>query len=117
MRIIVPLWLAFVTAISMMPLRLKDRVGTTGVLHLPGHFTIFLITAVLVCRNATSSGSRLLRCIGVCCFGATIEILEWAAYHHRMEWRDVLVDALGALIGVAALSIFPPLANARNSES
>ena len=117
MRLIISLWLAFVIAISMMPLKLKYRVGTTGVFHTPGHFVVFLITSILVCRNAPNSGSRLLRWAGVCCFAVALEILEVGMYHNRMEWRDVLVDVLGAAAGLALLSTFPaPSARVQNSE-
>jgi hypothetical protein len=107
MRFIPVLWLAFVTAISMMPLRLKYRAGTTGALHIPGHFLIFFITAILLCRTAPTPALRLLRWTGVCCFALAMEILEWVTYHNTMEWRDVVVDFVGAAIGVAVLSLFP----------
>lgn len=107
MRYVVPLWLAFVTTISMMPLKFKYRLGTTGSLHAPGHFLVFLITSILVCRTRQTPASRLLRLIGVCFFAFVLEILEWATYHHRMEWGDVLVDFCGAFLGLAVLSILP----------
>ncbi len=111
MRFVVPLWLTFVTAISLMPLKLKYRVGTTGVLHNPGHFVVFLVTSVLVCRSVANPGSRLLRWMGVCCFALAVEFLECLTYHNRMEWHDVLVDFFGAAIGLAILSMFPGTSN------
>lgn len=107
MRFVIPLWLAFVTAISVMPLKLKYRVGTTGVLHNPGHFLVFLITSILVCKGAVNPISRLFRWAGVCCFAVTMEILEWYLYHNRMEWRDVLVDFSGTVLGLAVISFLP----------
>lgn len=108
MRVVVVIWLAFVAAISLMPLRLKYRVGTTGILHNPGHFFIFFITAILVCRTALSPAARVLRWMGVCGFAVALEILERVAYHNSMEWRDVLVDFLGAAVGLAVLSMQIP---------
>ena len=117
MRLVIPLWLAFVTAISMMPLKLKYRVGTTGILHNPGHFLVFSITAILLCRTATNPGSRAVRFTGVCCFAIIMETLEWVIYHNRMEWRDVLIDFFGAAAGLAVLSIFPVSSTAAVQDS
>lgn len=113
MRIVTVLWLGFVTAISMMPLRLKYRAGTTGALHGPGHLLIFFVTALLLCRPAAR---RLIRWLLVCAFAVSMETLEWAAYHNRFEWRDVLLDVLGAALGLAVLSVLVPL-TPRDSRS
>lgn len=106
MRVIVPLWLAFVVAISTMPLRLKKRIGTTGVLHTPGHVVVFLITAILLCKTAPNLACSMVRWVAACCFALAMEILEAGIYHNRIEWRDVLVDLLGAALGFVVLSIF-----------
>lgn len=116
MRFIPLLWLGFVTAISLMPLRLKYRAGTTGILHNPGHFLIFFITAILLCRTAPHGGSRLLRWIGICCFATLMEVLEWTVYHNRLEWRDMLVDFFGAAFGLFALNWFSERTAVRDVE-
>ena len=102
MRVIAPLWLAFVVAMSMMPLKLKDRVGTTGILHIPGHFFVCLITAILLCRTAKSSTGPLLRCVGM-----LMEVLETVAFHNSLEWRDMVIDFLGAASGLVILKMLP----------
>ena len=68
---------------------------------------IFLISSVLLCRTGTSVSSRVLRCLGICCFALEMEVLEYMAYHNPIEWRDVLIDCFGAILGVAMLSAFP----------
>ncbi len=103
-RFLTLLWLAVVAAVSMMPLKLKYRVGTTGVFHDPGHFLIFFATTLLLCRTAPG---RLVRCAGVCAFAVAMEILEWVIYHNHFEWRDVLVDLLGVAIGFLVVSVLP----------
>ena len=103
-RPLILLWLAFVTVISMMPLRLKSRVGTTGLFHTPGHFLIFFVTSMLLCRT---ENRRLLRWTAVCAFALGLEILEWRIYRNEFEWRDVLVDIMGAAMGLLVISVFP----------
>ena len=110
MRFIGLLWLAFVTVLSLIPLKYKYRAGTTGVFHSPGHFLIFLVTAMLLCWNSPNARSRFLRWAGICCFGIVIEILEWSTYHNVMEWRDVLIDIFGAAVGLALVMVIPRIA-------
>lgn len=105
-RLVVFLWLAFVAAISLMPLKLKSSVGTTGTLHNPGHFLIFVATALLLCRTARNWNTRLLRWACVCIFAGAMEFLEWVTYHNPFEWRDVLVDSLGATLGLLVVSLW-----------
>ena len=118
MRLVGLLWLLFVTAISMMPLKYKYRAGTTGVFHTPGHLVIFVVTALLLCWRSPNIGSRFLRWLGICCFAVAIEILEWVTYHNRMEWKDVLVDVFGAAIGAAIVTLIPWIsAGIRSTEA
>lgn len=107
MRIVTLLWLVFVVGISMMPLKFKYKAGTTGALHDPGHFVVFLVTAMLVCSSSPNLSSKLLRWFGICYFALTLEVLEWILYLNRMEWKDVLLDIAGAATGLALLSVIP----------
>ena len=89
-----------------MPLRIKYRVGTTGVFHTPGHFLVFLATSILLCRTVSNFNHRLLRWVGVCVFAVVMEVLEWVAYHNAFEWRDVFVDISGAGLGLLVVSLW-----------
>lgn len=117
MRFVGLLWLAFVTFLSLMPLKYKYRAGTTGAFHNPGHFLIFVVTMILLCWHSPNFGSRFLRWIGICCFAIMIEILEWITYHNGMEWKDVRVDVFGAAIGLAVVTVIPWISTGfRNTE-
>ena len=106
-RCVVCVWLALITALSIAPFAVKSQLGTKGHFHDLGHFSIFLITGVLLCRTGNSLLWKLARYVQVCCIAAFLEALETAIYHNRFEWRDVIVDALGAAAGLAVTSVIP----------
>jgi hypothetical protein len=99
MRFILVLWLLFITALSLVPLEVKYRLGTMGNLHNFGHLAIFLVTAVLMCWNASSTPARLLRCCGALLVAMLLEALEKIVYHNAYEWSDVAIDAAGVMVG------------------
>jgi hypothetical protein len=99
MRFILVLWLLFITALSLVPLEVKYRLGTMGSMHSFGHLAIFVVTAVLMCWNAGSVSARLLRCCGALLVAMLLEALEKVVYHNAYEWSDVAIDAAGVLIG------------------
>jgi hypothetical protein len=105
LRWIISAWLALVTALSLAPLAVKDQLGTTGPHHDLGHLFALFITTILLCWTARGMRSKLLRCLGACCIGVALELLERAIYHDHMEWHDVGIDSLGAVIGLAVVSV------------
>lgn len=105
MRWIVCIWLATITALSLAPFEVKVQLGTMGRFHDLGHFSIFLLTAILLSWTGQGPKSKLVRCVGVCWIAAFLEALETAVYHNRFEWHDVIIDAFGAAIGFAVISM------------
>ena len=110
-RLVAALWLAFVATLSLMPLEFKYHAGTMGIFHNPGHFLIFAVTAILLCKDAGTVNGRMLRWAGACSFAIAMEILEWAVYHHAFEWQDVGVDLTGAALGLIVVSLWHRRAN------
>lgn len=103
-RCIVCAWLALITALSLAPFAVKSQLGTKGHFHDLGHFSIFLLTGLLLCWTGNTLLWRLARYLQVCFIAVLLETLETAIYHNRLEWRDVLLDAFGAAVGLALLS-------------
>ncbi len=117
-RGVVCVWLALITALSLAPFAVKSQLGTMGHLHDMGHFSIFLVTGFLLCWTGAGFRWRLARYLQACCIAALLEALETAIYHNHFEWRDVMVDALGAAGGWALVSVIPLiLSGFRSSEA
>jgi VanZ family protein len=91
-------WIACVLLISLLPLPLKDFLKTHGRFHNGAHFCAFLITVLVVCWGRSKTwitGS----CAGAIGFAFLIEGAQTAIYHNDFEWRDILIDSLGAVAG------------------
>jgi hypothetical protein len=101
------LWLAAIVSLSLVPLKLKLHLGTTGRWHNVGHFFMFLVAALLACRLANSVYGKLLCCVGVAALGFTMELVEKFAYHIAYEWGDARVDCAGVLCGILLLLLLP----------
>jgi hypothetical protein len=64
-----------------------------------GHLLAFSIVALFAVRFSRSALIRILVFIGSLLFGLGIESAEHLVYHNSLEWKDVLVDALGVIAG------------------
>ena len=88
-----------VTILSFLPGRDKHALHTRGRFHSLGHLLAFSIVALLAVRISRSALMRILVFIGSLLFGLGIESAEHLVYHNLLEWKDVLVDALGVIAG------------------
>ncbi len=101
------LWAGFVAVISLMPQAFKMRLGTSGIFHGWAHLVVFAVTAILVCRKDAPLTSQVWRALAVIAFAAVIEYLQHAFYGNSFEWRDMTIDAAGALLGLVFSLIAP----------
>ena len=99
MRLAALLWVLIIVVLSLIPVPWKDAIGTTGAFHRAGHLLAFLILAFLFCRITLNTAARLIRCAGAILLGFLLEAAEHFIYHDRLEWDDVLVDAIGVALG------------------
>ena len=107
MRYIVAIWVLLLSVVSLGPMWLKYHfLRTGGHMHVPGHFLMFMVTAMLLCWSATSVRSRLLRAFGAFLIGFTTEWLQAVIYHNPIEWRDIRTDTLGIIAGFLIVSLF-----------
>jgi len=94
----VAVWILVVLLVSLLPLPLKHFLKTHGRFHNGAHFCAFLITVLVVCWGR--SNTWIARsCAGAIAFAFLIEGAQTAIYHNDFEWRDILIDSLGAVAG------------------
>jgi hypothetical protein len=101
------LWVAAIVSLSLVPLKMKLHLGTTGRWHNVGHFFMFVVATLLACRLVSGLYGKLLCCAGVAAIGFIMELVEKFAYHIAYEWGDVRVDCAGVLCGILVLLLLP----------
>jgi hypothetical protein len=106
-RVLFLLWVAAIVSLSLVPLKVKFHLGTTGRWHNMGHLFMFLVATLLACRLANSVYGKLLCCAGVAGLGFIMELVEKFAYRIPYEWSDVRVDCAGVLCAILVLLILP----------
>ena len=106
LRILTGLWaLCIAIGAIIRGYRLGAVLQTMGVAHVATHFGVFAVLGILLMLSFDTPGIRLLGvCLGIA-LGFTTELYEHLAFHAPMEYVDVLVDALGVLVGAAALLV------------
>jgi hypothetical protein len=88
-----------VILLSLMPLSVKDLLGTRGEYHKWGHRFVFAVGALLLCLLRRQPHEKLV--VAALAFGlaASIEAAQVLLFREDFEWRDLGSDALGILIG------------------
>jgi hypothetical protein len=97
---------AAVTTVSFLPSADKRALHTTGRLHSWGHLIVFSVVGYLAGRSSRSLWARVLAFLGAVIFGFAIEAGEHLVYGIGLEWKDVLVDALGVVAGTLGALAF-----------
>jgi VanZ family protein len=106
-RVIVPVWLAILVGISLVPDPVKYELGTKGSFHAAWHLIVFGLTGVLFCWNSGSVRMRIVGAFAGCSLAVLLEALETFVYRNRYEWKDVCVDCLGVAIGLMIVMLWP----------
>lgn len=88
-----------IVVLSLLPNGEKTALHTKGRFHSLGHFVIFGMLAYAAGRTTRSVRARVFLFFGVVLFGFGVELAEHLTYKAALEWRDVLVDFLGVLVG------------------
>lgn len=70
-----------------------------GKYHSLGHFLAFVAVGFVLARTVHSMWGRVVAFAGAIVFGLGIEVMEHLAFGNALEWKDVLVDAAGAIAG------------------
>jgi hypothetical protein len=88
-----------IVVLSLLPNGDKSALHTKGRLHSPAHVLLFGLVAYAAGRISQSARTRIVVFVGVVFFGLGIEVAEHLTYHAALEWKDVLVDSAGVLVG------------------
>ena len=94
--------------ISFLPSEDKHALHTRGHYHSWGHLIVFGVVAFVVARASRTVMARILLFLGSIVFGFAIEYAEHVAFKGSIEWKDVVVDTLGVLLGTV-LAVFTAL--------
>jgi hypothetical protein len=89
-----------IAILSFLPSSDKRILHTHGKYHSWGHLLAFSIVAFLLARMASSLRQRMLLFAGSLIFGLGIEVGEHLVFRSPLEWKDVLVDAMGVVGGM-----------------
>ncbi|WP_263359327.1 hypothetical protein [Acidicapsa ligni] len=97
-----------IAVVSFLPGDGKEVLHTRGRFHSWGHLIAFGIVAFPLARLARSTRARLLLFAAALIFGFGIEFAEHAIYHSVLEWKDILVDAIGVTCGTLMALVTAP---------
>lgn len=90
---------AGVAFVSFLPTSDKQALHTEGRLHDWLHLAVFTVVGFVASRAAHSRAARVGAFIGAVLFGFALEAGEHVVFHNDLEWKDVLVDAVGVTAG------------------
>lgn len=93
-------WFGCLVLGSFLPQTWKVRLGTTGSLHLPLHFAVFMSSGLLAMVFSMSLNVRAIRCLSLIVLALILEVSEARIARNRVEWRDVAADTGGVLAAV-----------------
>jgi hypothetical protein len=88
-----------IVVLSMLPIGDKSALHTRGRFHSLGHFLIFGLFAYAAGRTSRSVQTRIFLFVSVVLFGFGVELAEHLTYLAALEWKDVLVDSAGVIVG------------------
>jgi len=94
LRFAVWVWLAFLIAGSVQPVR-PDFVKTN---HRLTHYVAFAGAAVLLLWVSPSRRQEILRAGFAFLLGLSLELAQHLLYRNPVEWRDIVDDALAVLL-------------------
>jgi hypothetical protein len=88
-----------IVVLSLLPNGDKSVLHTRGRFHSLGHFLVFGLVAYVAGRTSRSVRVRLFLFAFVVLFGFGVELAEHLTYLAALEWKDVLVDSAGVIVG------------------
>jgi hypothetical protein len=104
-----------IAILSFLPPWDKAMLHTRGKFHSWGHLLAFAVIAYFVARAARTARGKILLFVFSLIFGVGIEVSEHLMFGAPVEWKDVLVDALGVIAGTLMAMLTTPAARKPNS--
>jgi VanZ family protein len=99
---------AGVAFVSFLPVAGKRALHTEGRLHVGLHLVVFSVVGFVVFHAARSRAARIAAFVGAVLFGFLIEVGEHLVYGGAMEWKDVLMDTVGVIVGTLLALLIAP---------
>jgi len=93
-------WFVCLVLGSFLPLRWKTRLLLKGPLHLPVHFTVFLVSGLLLFASLRPFARQFPRFVALIGLAFAIESLQCLVFHNTFEWRDLFTDTLGVSVAL-----------------
>lgn len=92
---------AAIAVTALLPAQQRAMLHSHGTLHPVFHLATFGGLALLLARNTQSRRVQGMLLAAVILFGCMTEVAEWDLYGAELEFDDMLVDAVGAVLGMA----------------
>ncbi len=87
----------------MLPARAKIALGTVGMAHDAVHVAAFGGAAVLLMLWARTRLQELGLAVMALALGAGIEVAQRMVTDNALEWTDIQLDALGAMVALLCM--------------
>lgn len=97
---------------SFLPLSHRSFFHSSGPLHPLVHLILFGAIAWLSAWATGSANTRALLCLCIAVLGCSTELIEWRLYGNPLEYTDMIVDAIGAVLGTSLGALTAPLLRA-----
>ncbi|SRR5579871_2780564 len=97
--------LGAIAVLSVLPEPWKSRTATHGRIHDCAHILAFLIAFLLVTRKLRYPTRVVLAAILLLLFGAFLEFLQTRLYGNPFEYKDLVTNAAGLIIGLVVLNL------------
>ena len=85
---------------AFVPQSWKWRLAAHGRLHLLAHVAAFFVALLLNTMGRRDRRAAIFAAILLILFGASLEWAQNLLYRHPFEYRDVLADATGVILGL-----------------
>ena len=94
--------------LSFLPRRDKQLLHTEGKWHSLGHLVALGAIAYVVARIARTARGRWLLFLASLSLGIAIEVGEHLVFRNQLEWKDILIDAAGVVLGTLIAIVSMP---------
>jgi hypothetical protein len=108
-RILTLLWaLSIMTGATIRGYRMGSVLQTVGPSHIAVHAGVFAVLGLLLMLSFNTVRGQLLAVLAGVALGFGTELYEHLAFRGSMEFGDVLIDAVGVLLGAGATFLTRP---------
>jgi VanZ family protein len=101
------LFIALLACFALLPgPAVKGRFATSGPWHACAHMAAFYIAFLLIAAGSRVAKRSVVAGFFLLAFGVAIEFFQTRVYGTRIEYRDIIADTTGILLGFLSRSIW-----------